>query len=148
MSVTFTTKFGINLKTVFTPEPVKVRLDAATYAKLSQVGQKVRMAAKSSIRRVPQKHPASPPGHPPYSPTGFLKASIFYGIDKARRAVVVGPVPLRGKRNTAQRALEYGGRSITAAGKPIRIQQRPFMTPAFGAVLQRDVPAVFKNSLK
>jgi len=105
--------------------------DAAERRNLSKAGAFIRTTAKQSIRR---RKGASPPGSPPSSHTGLLKRFIFFGYDRRRRTVVVGPMKLNRKVGNAPEALEHGGTSVVVEGlrrrrrrRRVRIRARPFM---------------------
>jgi len=126
----------------FDTKAVTSRVDAAARKVLSKFGAFVRRGAKSSIRK---RKRASAPGEPPSSHTGLLKKFIFFGYDRQRRSVVIGPQRLNQKvgdlpagQAGAPAALEYGGTSTVVEGlrrqrrkRRIRIAARPYMGPAF-----------------
>jgi len=68
----------------------------ATRKVFSRFGAFVRTAARSSIRR---RKRVSAPGEPPSSHTGLLKRLIFFGYDRQRRSVVIGPQRLSRARH-------------------------------------------------
>ena len=137
----------------FDRQAVLGRVDAATRKVLSRFGAFVRQAARSSIRT---RKKSSEPGQPPSSHTGLLKKFIFFGYEPDRRSVVIGPVRLSEKgRGEAPSILEYGGTAHLRQGsggqatksKRVRIQPRPFMTPAFEKE-QPKLPAMWHDSIK
>lgn len=90
-------------------------VDRATRSVLSKFGAFVRRSAKSSIR---QRKRSSTPGDPPSSHTGILKRFIYFGYDRFRRSVVIGPTianmvsfteNMRPTYGTIPHILEYGG---------------------------------------
>ncbi len=100
---------GFNFKLLFfDTKEVKSRVSEATRKILSKFGAFVRQTAKQSIKT---KTTTSKPGQPPHSHTGALKRFIFFGYDKAKESVVVGPTKLA-KKGNAPEALEKGGASI------------------------------------
>ena len=107
--------------------------DKGTKRALSKFGAFVRQRAKSSIRK---RKKISAPGSPPSSHTGKLKRAIFFGFDKERNSVVVGPVLF--SSTNAPEKLEKGVGGYRA---------RPFMTPAFAAELP-NAPKVFKDQIR
>ena len=139
---------------LFFDAPKVVRsVDAATRRVLGKAGAFVRRTARSSIRK---RKRISPPGQPPSSHTGLLKKFIFFGYDRRRRSVVIGPARLARTAGIAPRALEHGGRSVTTTrgrrGKrkrtvPTRVRARPYMGPALNKELPR-IPDLWRNSVR
>ena len=88
---------------------------------------------------------------PPSSHTGTLKKFIFFGYDKDRRSVVIGPVTVPGKSGKTPSALEHGGRvTITAGaaqGQSVNIEPRPFMQPAFDKEIG-TLPGLWQDSIR
>jgi len=127
---------GVNVKTIFFDrKAVRSAVDRATRRVLSRFGAFVRRAAKSSIRK---RKRTSTPGEPPSSHTGLLRRFIFFGYDRQRRSVVIGPQRLNQKVGDAPQALEHGGMSTVVEGlrgkrrkRKIKIAARPYMGPAF-----------------
>ncbi len=74
---------------------------------------------------------SSKPGEPPRSIRGDLKQFLFFAYDPERRSVVVGPAKLNGKQGNAPQVLEEGGYAVTHRGERVRIEERPYMDPAF-----------------
>jgi hypothetical protein len=132
----------------FDSPKIKRAVDKSTRRVLSRFGAFVRRSAKQSIRK---RKKASAPGTPPSSHTGLLKRFIFFGYDRTKDSVVIGPVRLtENNRGDAPSLLEYGGRTTVKSGKKktrIRIRSRPFMGPAF-AKEQQHLPALWKDSVK
>jgi hypothetical protein len=137
-------------RTFFTSEVVIRAVSRGARAVLSRFGAFVRQRARSSIRR---RKGVSVPGGPPSSHLGLLKRGIFFGFDVERRSVVVGPVPLAGRRAVAPRALEEGGISrVKSFGRfgswlAAYIRKRPYMQPALKAELP-GLPGMWRNSVK
>lgn len=97
-------------RTFFSSKEVQSHVDKETRQVFSKFGAHVRRRARQSIRK---RKTASPPGKPPSSHSGKLKRFIFFGYDKTKRSVVVGPVRLTGKnKGDAPELLEYGGAQI------------------------------------
>lgn len=94
------------------------------------------------------KRPFMPsrPGEPPRVITGLLKKFTYYVFDPASESVLVGPVKLNQKSSDVPEVLEYGGRSTNARGQRIRVDARPWMTPANQAALQQ-LPGMWTNSV-
>ena len=139
--------FDIRVKEVFfTSKKVIEATDAATRQVLSRFGAFVRQRARTSIRK---RKAISEPGNPPSSHTGLLRNGIFFGYDITSRSVVVGPVPLRGRRPVAPPALEYGGTSSTPGtfSRTFNVRARPYMRPALRKELP-GLPRLWKNSVK
>ncbi|MCE5280338.1 MAG: hypothetical protein ABFD92_07850 [Planctomycetaceae bacterium] len=137
----------------FDPKKVIDAAERATQKVLSKFGAFVRQTARGSIRS--GKKPAAP-GRPPHSHTGLLKRFIFFGYDRQRKSVVIGPAKLNARSSdTAPEALEYGGDTKVIAGsrrrgrvvKKVSIESRPFMGPAF-AKEQPKLPAMWRDSVK
>lgn len=136
------------VKTFFDQRAVRRRLDKATRRVLSRFGAFVRRTARSSIRK---RKRASRPGQPPSSHTGLLKRFIFFGYDRGRDSVVIGPQRLgqRG-RGQAPSLLEYGGVARLQRGgkrQRARVASRPYMGPAFEKEKPK-LPAMWRNSVR
>lgn len=87
----------------------------------------------------------SSPGSPPFSREGGLRNRIFFGLEKVRKSVVIGPTPY--KANAAE-VLEYGGRTqiydhAIKQKRNISVAPRPFMAPAFDEG-QKKLPEFYK----
>ena len=126
-------------------------VDKATRRVLSRFGAFVRRGAKSSIRK---RKRVSAAGQPPSSHSGLLKRLIFFGYDRQRRSVVIGPQRLNQKVGDAPEALEYGGTSTIVEGlrhrrkkRHVRIKARPYMGPAFQKE-QPKLPAMWAGSIR
>lgn len=135
----------------FDRKAVTSRLDRATRKVLSRFGAFVRTSARHSIRK---RKRASAPGEPPSSHTGLLRRFIFFGYDRDRRSVVIGPQRLNQKVGDAPHALEYGGSSTVVEGlrgrrrkRRIKVAARPYMGPAFEREKPK-LPAMWANSVK
>jgi len=123
---------GMNVRQMFFDrKAVRSAVDRTARRVLSKFGAFVRRGAKSSIRK---RKRTSSPGEPPSSHTGLLKKFIFFGYDRGRRSVVIGPARLNQAVGDAPAALEYGGASTVVEGlrnrrrkRRIRIAARPFM---------------------
>jgi len=135
----------------FDRKAVTSRVDRATRKVLSRFGAFVRTGARHSIRK---RKAISEPGEPPSSHTGLLRKFIFFGYDRDRRSVVIGPQRLNQKVGDAPHALEYGGTSTVVEGlrsrrkkRRIKIAARPFMGPAFEREKPK-LPAMWESSIK
>ena len=135
----------------FDSKKVRRAVDRTTRRVLSKFGAFVRRSARSSIRK---RKRISAPGEPPSSHTGLLRRFIFFGYDRSRRSVVIGPMPLNQKVGDAPEALEYGGVSTIAYGlrrerkkRRIRIAARPYMGPAFEQEKPK-LPAMWAGSIR
>jgi len=140
---------GFEIKQLFFDRrAVTTRMEPAKRKVLSRFGAFVRRTAKGSIRR--RKKPA-PPESPPSSHTGLLRKFIFFGFDRDRHSVVIGPVRLdRRGRGEAPSLLEYGGQTtLVRRGKRRRTtyKARPYMGPAFEKE-QPKLPAMWLDSVK
>ena len=134
---------------LFLDSPKVIRaVDKSTRKVLSRFGAFVRRTAKQSIRK---RKKASTPGTPPSSHTGLLKRFIFFGYDRQKDSVVIGPTRLtKNNRGQAPSILEYGGRTTVEANKKktrVHIRSRPFMGPAFEKE-KTNLPALWKNTIK
>ena len=132
----------------FDRKTVVARVDRATRKVFSRFGAYVRTGAKSSIRK---RKSVSPPGRPPSSHTGLLKKLIYFGYDRDRKSVVIGPTPLRqGFGGQAPELLEHGGRARRKRrGKAYTAtySARPFMRPAFERE-QQKLPVMWRDSVR
>ena len=140
-------------KMFFDHKAVMRRVDKATRRVLSKFGAFVRTTARSSIRR---RKKASEPGQPPSSHSGDLRRQIYFGYDRVRESVVIGPARLNQKVGNAPEALEYGGASVVAEGsrrqsrrrkRRVMVRARPFMGPA----MEREkpkLPAMWRDSIR
>jgi len=145
-------KFGMVTKQMFfDTKAVLSAVDKATRRVLSRFGAFVRTTARSSIRK--RKRPSAP-GRPPSSHTGLLRKFIFFGYDRQRQSVVIGPMRLNQKTGDALEALEYGGPSTVVEGRRgkrrrrrINVAARPFMGPAFEKE-QPKLPAMWRDSVR
>ena len=155
-------KFDAAKKTFFDRQKVLTAVDKATARVFSRFGAYVRQRAKTSIRK---RKATSAPGQPPSSHAGFLKRFIYFGYDRPKKSVVIGPVLInKGGQGspdgtTVLPALEYGGQSVVSTRykrsrnkkynkqRTIHIQARPFMQPAFENEKSK-LPALWANSIK
>ena len=135
----------------FDRKAVTSAVDRAARRVLSRFGAFVRRGAKSSIRK---RKRASAAGEPPSSHTGLLKRFIFFGYERNRRSVVIGPMRLNQAVGDAPEALEYGGTSTIVTGlrskrkkRRVRIAARPYMGPAFEQEKPK-LPAMWANSVR
>jgi len=135
----------------FNRKAVTGAVDKAARRVLSRFGAFVRRGAKSSIRK---RKRVSLPGEPPSSHSGLLKRFIFFGYDRQRRSVVIGPMRLNQKVGDAPEALEEGGTSTIVAGlrgrrrkRRVKVKARPFMGPAFEKEKPK-LPGMWANSVR
>lgn len=132
---------GMKSKLVFfDSKPVKRRMDKKTWKVLSTFGRFTRRRAQTSMRSGGKSGIVSDPGEPPRYHKKTLRRNIFYGFDMQSFAVVIGPivVPTKSRAGSlALEALEEGGlTTIVGTNKKrmtVRIEERPFMGPAFEA---------------
>ena len=141
----------VSLDMFFDRKKVIRAADSANRKNLSKAGAFIRTTARHSIRR---RKSASAPGSPPSSHTGLLKRFIFFGYERSRQTVVIGPMRLNQKAGTAPAALEHGGTSVVVEGlrrrrrkRRVRIRARPFMGPALQKELPK-FPALWANSVR
>ncbi len=144
MTMQFRLEFNQAKKMFFDRAKIKKKVDARTRKVLSKFGAFVRQTARKSIRK---RKGTSKPGRPPFSHTGVLKRFIYFGYDKDRRSVVIGPVIAAGKRGKAPSTLEHGGKVTLPFGNKAEIAPRPFMAPAFEKEL-KQVPKLWADSIK
>ncbi len=143
---------GMSVKRMFFDrKAVTSRVDRAARRVLSKFGAFVRRRAKSSIHK---RKRASAPGEPPSSHSGLLRRFIFFGYDRTRRSVVIGPQMLNQKIGDAPHALEHGGTSTVVEGlrsrrgkRRVKISARPFMGPAFERERPK-LPKMWANSVR
>jgi hypothetical protein len=135
----------------FDRKAVTSRVDRTARKVLSKFGAFVRTGARHSIRK---RKAISEPGDPPSSHVGLLRKLIYFGYDRGRRSVVIGPQRLNQKVGDAPHALEYGGTSTVVEGlrgkrkkRRVRIAARPFMGPAFERERPK-LPAMWADSVK
>ena len=135
----------------FDSKAVTSAVDKASRRVLSRFGAYVRTTARHSIR---SRKATSRPGKPPSSHTGLLRRFTYFGYDRQRRSVVIGPQRLNRKAGDAPAALEHGGVSTVVEGlrhrrrkRRVRIAARPFMGPAFEKEKPK-LPAMWRNSVK
>ncbi len=143
--------FGCEGWMFFDRDKVRKKTDGATRRVFSRFGAFVRTAARHSIRK---RKAASKPGQPPSSHTGLLRRLIFFGYDRNRRSVVIGPERLNQKIGDAPAALEYGGHSTVVEGlrsrrrkRRVKITARPYMGPAFEREIPK-LPAMWRQSIR
>jgi len=112
---------------------------AGSIKSLGHAGAYIRGIAKRSIKV--SKDPA-PPGHQPHTRKGRLKKAIFYGVERERQGVVIGPTvsevgrighthefggtepPKKRKSRKANFRLDVGGHGPidVEGGKPVVVQ--------------------------
>jgi hypothetical protein len=115
------------------------RAKAGSIKSLGHAGAYIRGIAKRSIKV--SKDPA-PPGHQPHTRKGRLKKAIFYGVERERQGVVIGPTvsnvgqighthefggtepPKKRKGRKANFRLEVGGHGPidVEGGKPVVVK--------------------------
>ena len=132
----------------FDTKAVMSAADRATQRVLSKFGAFVWRKSRSSIRK---RNRVSTPGQPPSGHGAqLLKKNIFFLYERARQNVIIGPILLN-KIGDAPAALEHGGKSERWGGGQVRqveIQQRPYMGPAFQEVSTKELPDLWKNSIR
>jgi hypothetical protein len=79
----------IRTRVRFDANRVKKKVDQANFRSLGHAGGTIRKTAYRSIRK--RKKP-SLPGSPPSSPTGRLRRSFRYEVERQTPGVVIGPV--------------------------------------------------------
>ena len=141
----------VSVEMFFDRKKVIRAADRANRRNLSKAGAFIRTTAKHSIRK---RKAASPPGSPPSSHTGLLRRFIFFGYERSRQTVVVGPMRLNQKAGTAPAALEHGGTSVVVEGtrrrrrkRRVRIRARPYMGPALAKEAPK-FPKLWANSVR
>jgi len=161
----------ITFSMFFTEKDITEAIDKARVVALRHQGGFVRKVARQSIKRMGKARakpkgakaiarwyeelmaqPASPPGKPPFTHTGFMRENIAYAYDRAAQSVVVGPwmSPWLGQLH------EFGGtRRVRLTKHPVRRGQevkyktarypaRPFMRPALETAMEK-LPSFLKN---
>jgi len=141
----------VSVEMFFDRKKVLRAADRANRRNLSKAGAFIRTTAKHSIRK---RKAAAPPGSPPSLHTGLLRRFIFFGYERSRQTVVVGPMRLNQKAGTAPAALEHGGTSVVVEGtrrrrrkRRVRIRGRPFMGPAMTKEAPK-FPKLWANSVR
>lgn len=136
----------------FDREAVQKAADRATVRNLSKFGAFVWRRSRSSIRK---RKRISNPGSPPSSHTGLLKDLIFFAYDQSSRSVVIGPTLLNNSTGEAPAALERGGTSTIISSnrrkkrtRRITVKARPYMRPAFDLVRTKELPDIWKDSVR
>ena len=79
----------VRIRVRFNANRVKKKVDQASFKSLGHAGGAIRKTAYRSVRK--RKTP-SRPGSPPSSPTGRLRRSFRYEVDRQGPGVVIGPV--------------------------------------------------------
>jgi len=97
---------------------------------LRQAGAYIRKAARHAVQKSAK---SSAPGTPPHTRRGLLKRSLLFGVEKERRAVVIGP------------AYQFIGISMTAHefGGMYRHRKYP-KRPLMGPTLIKTAPQISK----
>lgn len=118
-------------KSQFNAEPLKRKVNQASFKSLGHAGAAIRLTARRSIRR--RKKPSAP-GSPPNTPTGHLKRVIRYEADRDRQEVVIGAV------NEYSRTIwslhEFGG---SQRSKPRLLKVKTFRVGDFGPVRVKQI---------
>lgn len=126
--------------------PRKRKISDLDSDELEDYQTRVRIAERTGEPKPDLGTASSKPGEPPRNQTGYIKKFIFFVVEKTKRTVVVGPAKLNRPSINALEALERGGNSTDAGGKPVNIEARPFMGPA--EERERDkFAALYENSL-
>lgn len=98
-------------------------IDRAKRRTFSKAGSFVMTTARRSIRT---RKSVSRPGAPPSSHDGSLRRGIFFGYDRPRDSVVIGPRAEWSKRlpdgKTQPEVLEFGGR-VAGRGRLIAVDR-------------------------
>ena len=111
----------------FDAEKVKRKVNQGTFKSLNHAAAAIRLTARRSIRRSPNK---SLSGTPPHTRRGLLKRALLYKVEKTRLSAVIGPAySIVGRSG---RAHEFGGKYYGQ-----NYPQRQFMGPALQANLKR-----------
>ena len=138
----------IEVTTFFDKPAVTNAVDEATRRVLSRFGAFVRRTARQSIRRPLMKRVAdltdaekaryrktgrrpkasAKRGKPPRNQTGKLKDNIFFTYNDVHQFVDIGPAKFPGFDRMG--ALEHGGMT-KARGRMVRVEEHPFMGPAY-----------------
>ncbi len=139
----------VNFK-MFLDKPKALRYTSAVQRKfMGRFGGYTRSTARRSIRK---RKKSSRVGSPPSSHEGSLRRLIFFGYDRQRNSVVIGP--LKFKSSKIPSVLEHGGHSFALRRNKktnklertrIKIRPRPFMGPAFD-VAKPKIPGFWKSA--
>lgn len=96
--------------------------------KLRKIGAYTRQAGRSELKT---RKGTSQPGQAPFAHGRKLKGAVRFAVDEMAMSVVTGPET--GASRVAE-IIEKGGVSKISggdrAGQPVRIEARPWMTPA------------------
>lgn len=115
---------GIRVRAKMTPDMLRRKTETATFRSLGHAGGTIRKTAYRSIRR--RKNP-SRPGSPPSSPTGRLRRSFRYEVDRRAPGVVIGPInEIAGRLWNLH---EFGG-----VGKPRKLKRHKFRVGQYGPI--------------
>lgn len=141
--------FKIDKAMFFDRQKVIDATDRASRRVLSRFGAFVRQRARTSIRK---RKGTSAPGNPPHSHVGLLRRFIFFGYDRRKHSVVIGPTALAASGGEAPALLEYGGTARirdprSGRRRTARYRGRPYMGPALEAE-QPKLPSMWRNSIK
>lgn len=144
----------------FDSKAVMAKVPPAERRALSKFGAEVRKVAQKSI--LTPRDDSSKPGKPPHGhisgtrtrvskSTGktrkrgvsLLREYIYFVYEADKHGVIIGPAKLNGtEAGDALESLEYGGQSVAVGREKgrrvkrrVRIAARPFMHPAFDAVV-------------
>lgn len=139
----------------FDRQAVTGAVSRAKRAVLSKAGAFIRQRARTLIR--PRRRSARP-GQAPSSHTGDLRRLIWFGYERERDTVVIGPAPLHGRSpygpTTVPEVLEFGGTVTTTQdhrrpGQRVRRRYRghPYMGPAMEAEQDRFAD-LWRNSVR
>ncbi len=79
----------INIKAHLDADRIRRKVDQASFNSLGHAGGTIRKTAYRSIRK---RKKTSRPGSPPSSPTGRLRRSFRYEVERQTPGVVIGPV--------------------------------------------------------
>lgn len=118
---------------------------------LARTRQLTSERGRARVAREISSRPASAPGSPPHTHTGFFRQWIVYAYDPARRSVVIGSM----RSHWLYDLHEFGGRhprpETTRGGRGGNYPSRP----AFARGLERAlpflrayVPEVFANNIR
>ena len=140
--------FKIDKSMFFDRKKVIDATDRTSRRVLSRFGSFVRQRARTSIR--PRKG-TSAPGNPPHSHVGLLRRFIYFGYDRKKRSVEIGPTTLAASNGEAPALLEHGGTARirdtrTGRRRTARFRGRPYMGPALEAE-QPKLPPMWRDSV-
>lgn len=130
-------KRGLSKFGAYTRRAARTRLKKARRKKLTEMTTEERqrfhisaaVAQKKGKEKPKRPYMPSEQGQPPRMREGLIRKFLFFTYDPSERSVVTGPATISNATG-APETLEKGGFAKTNSGR-VRIEQRPYMLPAF-----------------